>query len=60
MTIINVAVAIGVFIDATTLARKTPTSLRILPPVLWALLCLFGGVPALALYWVANYSVWSK
>jgi len=57
---VNLFVAIGVYLDAATLKRTDPSALKILPAGVWALVCLVGSVPALALYWVVHYSVWTK
>lgn len=56
VVIINVFVAVCVHRDATGLQQKDPAQLKILPPLLWALVCLVGSVPALALYWAAHHS----
>lgn len=58
--LVNLIIAVGVYLDASALQRNDPASLKILPAGVWALVCLLGSVPALALYWAAHHSVWAK
>jgi hypothetical protein len=58
--IVNIFVALGVYRDAQQLNQNDPSSVKILSPAMWALVCLFGSIPALALYWAAHHSTWSK
>ena len=58
--IVTVLVLLSVYRDAQSLRQKAPASLKILSPEVWALVCLFGSIPALALYWAAHHSAWSK
>lgn len=54
--IVCIVVAIAVHTDARRLAAADPLRVKVLSPELWALLCLFGSVPAVALYWAAHHS----
>ena len=58
--IVSVFVALGVYRDAQGLNKNAPASVKILSPGIWAFVCLFGSIPALALYWAAHHSKWSK
>lgn len=60
LAIVSILVAYGVYLDAQARKQKNPESLKILSPEVWGLLCLFGSIPALALYWVAHYSTLAK
>jgi len=56
----NIAIAIGVYRDAERMFRSAKKELKIFSPGTWALICLFGSLPAFALYWVAHYSTFAK
>lgn len=56
--IVCLLIGMGVFVDAKRV--KEANRLKILSPELWGLLCVFGFVPALALYWAAHHSTLSK
>ena len=56
----NIAIAIGVHRDAERLFRSAKKELKIFSPGTWAFICLFGSLPALALYWAAHYSTFAK
>ncbi len=58
--IVAILVGFAVYSDAQALKANEPGRLRVLSPVLWGLLCAFGNVPALALYWAAHYSSLAK
>ncbi|AKC82257.1 hypothetical protein IMCC26134_04800 [Verrucomicrobia bacterium IMCC26134] len=58
--IVSIFVSFGVYRDAQRLKQNNPVSVKILSPGIWALVCLFGSIPALALYWAAHHSSWSK
>lgn len=60
MVIVNVIMAIFVYTDAERLAKTNPQMPKIFPAAVWALACLFTGIPALALYWAAHHSTLAK
>ena len=56
----NIIIAIGVYSDAEKMFRSVRKELKIFSPGSWALICLFGSLPALAIYWAAHYSTFAK
>jgi hypothetical protein len=56
----NITIAIGVHRDAEKLFRSARKELKIFSPGSWAFICLFGSLPALAIYWAAHYSTFAK
>lgn len=51
-------VGVGVLVDSRRVQETG--RLKILSPEVWALVCVFGFVPGLALYWAAHHSTLSK
>lgn len=58
--ITNIFVALGVLKDAQKLQSETGKELKLFTPNIWALICLFGSIPALALYWAMHHSTFAK
>lgn len=58
--IADIIIACGVYQDAEKLYNSASSRLRIFSPGQWAIICLFGSIPALAIYWVAHHSTFSK
>lgn len=58
--IVNVIVALAVYKDAKEVQGADARALKIMNPAVWALFCLFGSIPAFALYWVAHHSTLAK
>lgn len=58
--LVGCVAAIGVYLDACRLRTANPAAVKIFSPLVWALLCLFGNIPALALYWAAHHSTLAK
>lgn len=58
--IVSIISAIGVYLDACRLQEKDRGSVKIFSPAVWALICLCGNIPALALYWAAHHTTLSK
>jgi len=56
----NIAIALGVYRDAQAMQLSARRRLRMFSPGTWALICLFAGIPALAVYWAAHYSTFAK
>ena len=58
--IADIVIASGVYWDAQKLYNSPTARLKIFSPGQWAIICLFGSIPALAIYWAAHYSTFSK
>lgn len=58
--IVNIIAAVAVFKDAKVLQSVDEGAVKIMSPEVWALFCLFGSIPAFALYWVAHHSTLAK
>lgn len=58
--IANLAIAIGVYRDARLVLCSARMSLKIFSPAAWALICFFGSIPALAIYWAAHHSTLAR
>ena len=60
LLVANNTIALGVFEDAHKLHASIKPGLRFFPPNSWALICLFGSIPAFAVYWAVHYSTLAK
>jgi len=58
--IVNIIAALSVYKDAKVIQSVDAGALKIMNPEVWGLFCLFGSIPALALYWVAHHSTLAK
>jgi hypothetical protein len=56
----NILIALGVYQDAQQRTVSAHYQLKIFSPGPWALICLFGSIPALAVYWAAHHSTLAK
>jgi hypothetical protein len=64
VTLLAVGVQCGiawcVYRDAHARRLESPESVKMLTPEMWGLACLFGSIPALAVYWAAPHSTLAK
>ena len=58
--VMNVLIALGVYQDAQKRTVSAHHELKLFSPGPWALICLFGSIPALAVYWLAHHSTLAK
>jgi hypothetical protein len=58
--IVSIIAALAVLNDAKRILSVDASALKIMSPEVWALFCLFGNIPAFALYWVAHHSTLAK
>jgi hypothetical protein len=54
--VMNIFIAMAVYRDAQNIQSKIGTELMFFQPGIWSLVCVIGGIPALALYWVIHYA----
>jgi hypothetical protein len=58
--VMNALIAFGVYLDAQKQTVSAHRDLKLFSPGTWGLICLFGSVPALAVYWAAHHSTLAK
>jgi hypothetical protein len=58
--IANALIAFGVLNDAERLASMPQREVKLFSPPIWAVVCFFGGIPALALYALLHHSTFSR
>ncbi len=56
----HLIVSIFIYKDAKAIQATGERAIKIMPPEAWLLLCIFGNVPAYALYWAAHHSSLAK
>jgi hypothetical protein len=60
LLVMNVFIALGVFRDAERIATIQQREVKIFTPQVWAIVCFFGSIPALALYALLHHSTLAK